>query len=243
MTMTIRDLLTTAADIQHQSNDRSEVCCTEMTPCVFCQAIKPEPCDECSGTRWPNEKHETHCSLYVEIAPEYLVEFDGKQIVQMRDFDETDADTDCDPLVSANYPDRGLVARSKVEAMKVGETIGFNAGAGGLGSITRVAVVALMLISLAGLSGCQRSVEPKAAAVSKACATDTDCEKAPRTIHYCKGVTVTGQHCKRHVKADGDYCSQHEIQSNPCWQPKGSKPVEDCYYKDGDVTRPIEGRP
>lgn len=29
-----------------------------------------EPCDECSGTRWPRENHEEHCSLYgVDEAP------------------------------------------------------------------------------------------------------------------------------------------------------------------------------
>lgn len=25
-----------------------------------------EPCDECSGTRYPIEKHDEHCSLYHE---------------------------------------------------------------------------------------------------------------------------------------------------------------------------------
>jgi hypothetical protein len=72
------------------------------------------------------------------IAPEYLVQFDGKQIVQMRDFDETDADQECSPLVSASYPERGEVARSEVEALPINGVIHFNAGAGGCGSIKRI---------------------------------------------------------------------------------------------------------
>ncbi len=74
----------------------------------------------------------------MNIAPEYLVDFDGQQIVQMRDFDATDADQDCDPLVSASFPERGLVARSEVESMVINQSIAINAGAGGIGWITRI---------------------------------------------------------------------------------------------------------
>lgn len=72
------------------------------------------------------------------ISPEYLVDFDGRQIAQMRDFDYTDADQDCDPVVSASYPDRGLVARSEVEALPINGVILINAGAGGSGLIKRI---------------------------------------------------------------------------------------------------------
>lgn len=72
------------------------------------------------------------------ISPEYLVDFDGRQIVQMRDFDYTDADQDCEPVVSGSFPERGLVARSEVEVLPINGVILINAGAGGSGLIKRI---------------------------------------------------------------------------------------------------------
>lgn len=80
-----------------------------------------------------------------------------------------------------------------------------------------------ILIALVGLSGCQRSIEPKAqaqnVAISTPCATDSDCEKAeakatPRQVYYCAGVTKEGSRCRKHVKHEGDYCWMHQSQKN-----------------------------
>jgi hypothetical protein len=94
----------------------------------------------------------------------------------------------------------------------------------------------LMVLTLTSCQGSSASTAPKAQAALESSAT-------PKPAFYCKGITLKGAHCTRRVKADGDYCWQHEIQKNPCWRPKGSAPKEDCYYQDGDVTRPIDGKP
>lgn len=106
-------------------------------------------------------------------------------------------------------------------------------------------VLALLLVSAGISTRCSSSArsqttKTQAATVSKEPITDTEVETA---YHYCKGITLTGKHCTRRVKNDSDYCFQHKIQANPCWQPKGSQPKEDCYYEDGDVTRPIPDKP
>jgi hypothetical protein len=98
-----------------------------------------------------------------------------------------------------------------------------------------------ILAALAGFTGCQRGIEPKAEA--KRTVTFETSASPQKEVHYCKGITLKGAHCTRRVKAEGEYCWQHEIQANPCWEKAGSKPKEDCYYKDGDVTQPIEGKP
>jgi hypothetical protein len=98
-----------------------------------------------------------------------------------------------------------------------------------------------LLVALTGISGCQRSIEPKAEA-KQMVTFETSASPEKKDAHYCKGITLKGAHCTRRVKAEGDYCWQHEIQANPCWRKAGSPPKEDCYYQDGDVTRPIPGK-
>lgn len=61
------------------------------------------------------------------------------------------------------------------------------------------------------------------------------------------------ENCRAHAVSDSD-CEWYEqaprvrvipmsVKRNPCYRSAGSAPVEDCYYIDGDVTRPIKGRP
>ncbi len=90
----------------------------------------------------------------------------------------------------------------------------------------------LLLIASFSLSGCQR-IQPNVEAQA------TVKTKESKDVHYCAGKTKAGDRCKRHVKNDGGYCYQHAQQSS-CYRPKGSQPVEDCYYEDGDTTRPID---
>ena len=99
-----------------------------------------------------------------------------------------------------------------------------------------------ILVSLAGLTGCQRGIEPKAEA-KRVVTFEASTSPEKKDAHYCKGITTKGIRCKRRVANEGDYCWQHEIQANPCWRKAGSPPKEDCYYEDGDVTRPIPGKP
>lgn len=67
----------------------------------------------------------------------FRFDWDGIQIVTLANIDEVDND-DCSPIVSENC-ERGSVPRADVVAMNIGDVIHFNEGAGGCGSITRVA--------------------------------------------------------------------------------------------------------
>ena len=40
----------------------AKVVLVEITVCDPTK-VREEPCDECSGTRWPAERHDGHCSL------------------------------------------------------------------------------------------------------------------------------------------------------------------------------------
>jgi len=97
----------------------------------------------------------------------------------------------------------------------------------------------LLVLLAVSFTGCQRG----SAATPKQVEVEAASPQAAKDVHYCKGITAKGERCKRHVKAEGEYCWQHVIQANPCWRPKGSQPKQDCYYQDGDVTRPIPGKP
>ncbi len=110
------------------------------------------------------------------------------------------------------------------------------------GPIRRIKAVLAVAVVLAcvAMAGCQRvapAVEAQAVSTSEAAPSPA------KAVHYCAGKDKDGSRCKRHVKNEGDYCWMHREQANPCWRPKGSKPKEDCYYKDGDTTQPIDGRP
>lgn len=72
-----------------------------------------------------------------------------------------------------------------------------------------------ILVALAGLSGCQRSIEPKAQAqvISREAITDTEVEaQEPKERHTCAGITKQGKRCRKPVKAEGDYCWMHASQ-------------------------------
>src|SRR4030095_11977601 len=56
-----------------------------------------------------------------------------------------------------------------------------------------------------------------------------------------KGQRGRFQNCRDHAITDSD-CEWYQYR-NPCWRKAGSEPIEDCYYHDGWVTRPIKGRP
>ncbi len=91
----------------------------------------------------------------------------------------------------------------------------------------------------AGLSGCQRANVP---------VTQSQVAAAEVTRkHVCGAATKSGKACRNPVTKDGERCHLHTgaptLAANPCYRPKGSAPVEDCYYEDGDTTRPDAGKP
>lgn len=60
-----------------------------------------------------------------------------------------------------------------------------------------------LLLAVIALQGCQR------ASVVSSVAAQTTIAKAPRDVHFCAGITKSGEQCKKHVKAEGDYCWIH----------------------------------
>lgn len=81
------------------------------------------------------------------------------------------------------------------------------------------AYLLLVLVFVIAFSGCQRGVEPAAAAQSvvKPCTTDADCERknpeaTPHPVYLCGARTKAGGTCKRHVKVKGEYCWMHKDQ-------------------------------
>jgi hypothetical protein len=133
--------------------------------------------------------------------------------------------------------------------------------------MTKITTTTLTLI-LASLlafasTACNGTRPTIAQATSETAATRPG--KAKKEHYTCGARNKDGTACRKPVKNQGDRCFIHagrparddEPQAtpspspatttakanNPCRLPKGSQPKEDCYYEDGDVTRPIPGTP
>ncbi len=63
----------------------------------------------------------------------------GKQLNSLADFDAVDANQDCQPLVSASFPERGDMSRDELVAMNIGDRKVLDCGAAGIFTIERYA--------------------------------------------------------------------------------------------------------
>lgn len=105
---------------------------------------------------------------------------------------------------------------------------------------TTLPLTALLLLVLS-LAGCQRNLVPvvqSQAVASPAASVEV------KARYTCGAKTKAGTPCRKPVKKDGDRCWMHQgVPVHPCFVAKDGQPKEDCYYEDGDVTRPIAGKP
>jgi len=75
---------------------------------------------------------------------------------------------------------------------------------------TRTLALALLLALTLASVACQRNTPAQTRTVTfEAAASPT------KEVRYCAGFTKQGVRCRKHVKAEGDYCWMHRDQRKP----------------------------
>jgi len=68
-------------------------------------------------------------------------------------------------------------------------------------------IALLLLLVIASMNtGCQRAQGRKLVAFQ------ASVDKPEKVVHYCAGMTKKGERCRKHVKAEGQFCWMHQGQ-------------------------------